>query len=207
MYNLINNHIQQILQSIPDDHVTEYDWLINNLQQVQTNNYQSRYKIYWGLNAARPSNSFCKAYFDHLHAGLSGSTILIGTLANDLYQIQIHKNRYTLQFSFCSKLCHMMNTQMPIYDAMVRDFYFFKEPSYWLKIQQRIDRYVQFHQFLVSEYGRILNNNLLSMSIQAFRQQFNPQQFTDEKIIDSLIWAFVSLQKNSAAGNRPVIYC
>ena len=204
MYHLINNHIQQILQSILPDHVTEYDWLVQNINNVETPDYQGRYRKYWAINVARLSTNYCQVYFQHLQNGLNGNQPQPGNLANQLYQIPTHRNgRHSLQFSFCSKLCHMLNTQMPIYDAMVRDFYFFAEPSRQLNMQQRVNQYIQFYQFLVSEYNRVLNNNLLCTSIQSFRQQFNPQQFTDQKIIDSLIWAFVSLQRRS----RAVIYC
>jgi len=39
----------------------------------------------------------------------------------------------------------------------------------------------------------VLQNNLLATAIQEFRVRLNPQHLTDEKIVDSLIWAFVGL--------------
>lgn len=207
MYHLINNHIQQILQSIHNAHIIEYDWLVQNVQQVVDPLYQNRYITFWRLNAARLSQNYCQIYFQQLQAGLNNPP-QIGILANQLYQIPTHNNgRQSLQFSFCSKLCHMLNRQIPIYDAMIRAFYFVTEPDRNLLVPQRINDYVQFHQFLINEYNRILNQGLLAPSIQAFRGHFNPQNFTDIKVIDSLIWAFVSLLKNGGGMNGIIIYC
>ncbi len=208
MYHLINNHIQHILGLIPAAHVTEYDWLVRNIHQVANPEYQNRYVVYWRLNAARLSQDYRQHYFQQLQAGLNNNPPQIDTLAYQLYQIPTHNNgRQSLQFSFCSKLCHMLNRQIPIYDAMIRDFYFFTEPDQHLPILQRINMYSQFHQFLCEEYHRVLNGGLLAPSIQAFRQHFNPQHFSDIKVIDSLIWAFISLLRNGGAMNGAIIYC
>lgn len=208
MYHLINNHRRQLLQSIDNNHVTEYDWLVQNIAQVATPVYQNRYKVFWRLNAARLSHNYLAVYFQRLQDGMNNNPPQIAKLANELYQIPTHHNgRQSLQFSFCSKLCHMLNRQIPIYDAMIRDFYFFDEPDRRLPLSKRINEYVCFHQFLTQEYNRILDQGLLTQSIQAFRVHFNPQHFTDIKIIDSLIWAFVNFQRNSPAGNRTIIYC
>ena len=207
MYHLINKNVQQILQSISPIHVTEYDFLVHNIQHVADSDYQERYKKYWRLYGAGLSQSFFQSYFQHLQAGLNGNPPQLGTLANQLYQIPTRPNKQTLQFSFCSKLCHMLDRQIPIYDAMIRGFYFFTEPDRKLTIQQRIDGYVQFHQFLINEYNRVLNEGILATSIQALRQHFNPKHFTDVKVIDSLIWAFISLLRNDGSMNGMIVYC
>lgn len=190
-YEEINDNIDQILQSINPIHVTEYDWLVQNLHQVAEAEYQRRYKNYWRLNGAGLSQNFCQVYFQHLQAGINNNLLQLGILANQLYEIPTRPNIHTLQFSFCTKLCHMLNRQLPIYDSKIRDFYNFTAPNSNLPVQQRIHEFLQFHQFLVNEYNRILNEGLLAPSIQAFRQHFNPQHFTDIKVIDSLIWAFI----------------
>lgn len=188
-YEEINDNLDQILQSISPVHVTEYDWLIQNIHQVATTEYQRRYKNYWRLNGAGLSQNFCQIYFQHLQTGLNNNIPQLNTLLNELYQIPIRQNRHALQFSFCTKLCHMLNRQLPIYDSKIRDFYDFTAPNSNLPVQQRIAQFLEFHQYLVDEYNRVLQEGLLNVSIQAFRQRFNPQYFTDIKVIDSLIWA------------------
>jgi hypothetical protein len=46
----------------------------------------------------------------------------------------------------------------------------------------------------------------LHHAIQAFRQQFAPRYFTDERVIDLLIWAYVKLLKSGALTTRQIIY-
>lgn len=199
-YEEINDDINHILHAIGHGHVAQYDWLIQNIHQVAEAEYQRRYKTFWRLHGAGLSQNYCHAYFQHLQTGLDNNAPHLNILAHELYQIPINTNRKALQFSFCTKLCHMLNRELPIYDSRIRLFYNFIEPLRALPIIERINGYVQFHQFLINEYNRVLNEGLLMPSIQAFRQHFNPQHFTDKKIIDSLIWAFINYQE--AVGNE-----
>jgi hypothetical protein len=100
----------------------------------------------------------------------------------------------------------MKNRQLPIYDSQIAAFYFFREPARTLSLENRISQPESFHGFLRSGYARILANDLLAASITAFRAAFLPVYFTDQKIIDSLIWAFVSRLRNGATREGSVIY-
>jgi len=199
-YREINENIDQILVSIQPRHITEYDWLVQNIHNVAKADYQRRYKNYWRLNGVGLSQNYCQAYFQHLQAGLNNSAPQLNIIVNRLYQIPVRPNKYALQFSFCTKLCHMINRHSPIYDRYIRAFYDFKTPSYSLPIQHRIELFIEFHQYLVHEYNRVLQGGLLTESIQAFRQRFKPQYFTDIKVIDSLIWA----SSRRESGNRMI---
>ena len=206
MYDLINQHIQVILPFIPQCHVQEYDFLTQNLPQAGTPEYQHRYKHYWRMNMAIRSANYFAAYFQTLQAAQVNLPIL-GNLAQQLYQIPTHaNNRQSLQFSFVTKLLHMINIHAPIYDSSVASFYLFREPKHTQPLQQRIEVLTNFHAFLVREYGRVLQNGLLAQSIQQFRQHFQPQNFTDEKVIDSLIFWYVALLRNGGLMNGQVIY-
>jgi hypothetical protein len=111
-----------------------------------------------------------------------------------------------LQFSYPTKLCHMVSPKLPIYDSRVARFYLFQEPSTHWPLPTRITAYVAFHDFLRNEYARILSGNLLKPAIDGFRQRFNPKQHTDEKIIDWLIWAFIDWVDSGALLNGQVVY-
>lgn len=86
----------------------------------------------------------------------------------------------------------MVSPTTPIYDSLIAAFYSFQEPKNKQPLVTRIAVYTAFLDFLSQEYRRVLANNLLDASIQAFRNHFTPQQFTDEKVIDSLLWAYVA---------------
>jgi len=78
-----------------------------------------------------------------------------------------------------------------------------KDPN---DLQRRISAFVTFHDFLKQEYARVIQNNLLATAIQEFRLRLNPQLFTDEKIVDSLIWAFVGLLWKGALQKGQIAY-
>jgi len=206
MYNLINNNIPMTLQKIEGPWVNEYDWLISHLQDCDQPAYQRRFKVFWRLNAARLCEPFCEAYFQELQSARENIPDL-SHLAMALHATPTHQNgRRSLQFSFASKLLHMVSPSMPIYDSLVAAFYFYEEPSRKLPMNRRVDSLVGFHSFLCTEYQRILKNNLLAPSIAAFRKKFHPQNFSDEKIIDSLIWGYVSLSKDGAVAGGQIQY-
>jgi len=190
-YDDINANIGRILQYINNPpHVTEYDWLVENFHRVEEADYQRRYKNYWRMTGAGLCQNYCQRYFQHLQAGLDGNILDPGTLAGELYKTPINNNRRALQFSFCTKLCHMLDRRLPIYDSNIRTFYAFRTPGYGLTVQQRVAQFMRFYQFLVVEYERVLDEGLLQESIWAFRQHLHPRHFTDIKVIDSLIWAW-----------------
>lgn len=198
MYRLLNRHVEKVLGNLKQDDVSTYNWLITNRNLTATDQYQKKYKLFWRLNAARLSEKFCGTYFGELDIALQKPPQL-ADLVLKLHKTPTHKNgRNSLQFSFVTKLLHTANPKLPIYDSLVAAFYFFEEPNSVLDLQKRVNRYVSFHKFLTEEYSRILKQGLLQKPIFEFRKKFNAQHFTDEKVIDSLIWSFVSLlQKGS----------
>lgn len=192
MYDQINTNAQAILKNIPVYHVTEYDWLIQNLDQCATSKYQARYKKYWRLGPAR----LCANYIDTYFAALAAARMnppCVADLARSLFNTPTHMSgRKSLQYSFATKLVHMISPTLPIYDTLVSSFYLFRQPPGTLSIDQRAGVLREFHLFLQKEYDRVLKRNLLAPAIMCFRQLLKPQSFTDEKVIDSLIWAFVA---------------
>jgi len=206
MYQLINTKVQSVLAAIPQTHVTEYDWLIQNLNQCAQPQYQARYKTFWRLGAARLSEGYCNVYFKKLHAAQANPPNL-ADLAQQLYATPTHNNgRRGLQYSFASKLFHSVQPTSPIYDSQVAAFYFFGESQRNAPIRTRIEYLTRFHSFLAEEYGRIIQQGLLAKPIESFRENFNPQCFTDQKIIDSLLWAFVSLLQEGGLSNGWIAY-
>jgi hypothetical protein len=99
----------------------------------------------------------------------------------------------------------MADPQLPIYDSLVANFYFFKGPNNpdW---EKRLNQYMLFYNFLIKEYKRIIDKGLLNDPIQQFKDKFDAQNFTDQRIIDLLIWAFVKLLNKKSVMNGQVIY-
>ena len=202
MYSLIEKSSNLIVQSIGTEFVKEYDWLIDTLETKNVaadKQYQERYKRFWAMNVARLSPSFIGAYFYYLEENKRGLKLDLAQLCQKLYEIPTNtKGGKSLQFSFVTKLLHMVSPELPIYDSMVRKFYFLPEPNSKIDLKKRLHEYKTVYDFLTREYRRVLNENLLTKAIEVFRFTLKPQSHTDIKIIDSLIWKFVSMARNEA---------
>jgi hypothetical protein len=206
VYRLINEYAAELVATIAPGHVAEYDWLRENTGAVSTLAYQTRYRAFWQMNAARLSPGFCDIYFATLRKAIQHAPEL-GLLTHTLYETATHLNgRQSLQFSFATKLLHMVNPRAPIYDSLIARFFFFAEPPRERPLEQRIDSLVAVHGFLVREYARILKERLLESAIMAFRERLRPRCFTDEKCVDSLIWAFVAFLKKGGVSSGKVVY-
>ena len=205
MYSVISTFQQAIISSIPSHEVTEYDWLRQNVGQATTAAYQQRYKNFWGMNVAQLSSGFYATYFDFLKA--APTTPTLADLCQALYDSSVRRNgARTLQFSFATKLLHTLNPHLPIYDSLVSRFFLFEAPSSDRPLPERIRRLTAFCGFLETEYARLINGGQLGAAIDAFRQRFNPQQHTDEKIVDWLVWKLVDLTDHGALLNGQIVY-
>lgn len=158
----------------------------------------------------RVSTAYYTPYFQALRAATTRTPDL-GQLCATLCsfstrkKIKSEETTQTLQFSYPTKLCHMVDPTLPIYDSRVALFYLFQEPSTDWPRTMRITAYIAFHEFLKCEYARVLSVNLLKPAIDGFKQKFNPKQHTDEKIIDWLIWAFMKCVKSKALLNNEIV--
>jgi hypothetical protein len=204
MYSTIKIFQQTIIGSIPSREVTEYAWLRDNVGRANTETYQKRYRGFWGMHAARLSSEFHATYFEFLKAPTIPT---LADLCRALYDPSGRRNgTRTLQFSFATKLLHTLNPHVPIYDSKVARFFLFEAPSSDRPVPERIGGLTAFHAFLEVEYRRVLNGRQLSTAIDAFRQRFDPEQHTDEKIVDWLIWTFVNLVDGGALLNGQIAY-
>ncbi|HLH01096.1 MAG TPA: hypothetical protein VKX49_32635 [Bryobacteraceae bacterium] len=204
MYAVIDKFRQSIIGAIDPSYVTEYEWLLQNIGQATSPAYQQRYKNQWAMNRARLSNSFYATYFGLLQQKTAQP---LSTLCQTLYQSSARSNgTQSLQFSFATKLLHTLNPRLPIYDSRVARFFLFDEPQTTAPLQQRISTLIDFHNFLVQEYARVLSLDLLAQAIADFRQRFTPRQHTDEKIIDWLIWGLVVCADKGMLLNGQIAY-
>jgi hypothetical protein len=212
MYTLINSHIDKILDAInPATDVEPYVWLVRHFNDINVathTEFQRIYRRYWQLYAARLSSSFCQSYFALLESSKSAQDVAVKTVAQQLLEVPTHGDaRRSVQFSFASKLVHMINRRLPIYDSMVESFYFLPAGPAKESTDAKLERLVASYGFLVAEYTRVLQQGLLTHAIQRFRLRFHVgHEYTDNKIIDTLIWRFVGFMRGGAVRNKEVVY-
>ena len=197
--------------------IADYLRLLEGLRETDVSHnmlFQNEYRNYWKMNAARLDDTFYRAYFDLLENSRQDYELNIEHIVETLSRAHRKKG---LQFSFASKLIHMIKPHKPIYDSFVASFYFYtplpktpqrrneNDDQYFDRdLNTRLTFFREFYDYLINEYTRIIEYNLLQPSLDRFRNRF-PQctadNCTDERIIDSLIWHFVD-----AVRNRQILY-
>jgi hypothetical protein len=211
MYDLINSNITQLLGTVHRSDIDDYVWMIRELHNCdvrQHREFQQRYCSYWALNGAGLGQPFRSAYFSLLEqAKCSPEQASVEGITNTLYVIPINaKEKKALQFSFASKLVHMVNPSLPVYDRMVESFYFLPR-SYAGTAEKKLANLLRSYQFLVAEYDRILREGRLASAIGELRRRFQlPADYSDQKIIDTLIWKFVPFLESGALRDGSVVY-
>ena len=98
-YQPINDNLQAILESIPRSHIDDYDYLIQNRDQVADPRYQQKYKTFYRLFGAGLSHDYCNEYFTLLRLNLNDLTSL-RDVVNYLYEIPCNNRGKKLHFIF-----------------------------------------------------------------------------------------------------------
>ena len=86
-YKLINRYIQEILKSIPQKHIYDYDYLMQNHNLVADPEYQRRYRDFWKLIGPVVSPDFCSVYFATLQEHMSNNNTNLEQVVRKLYKI------------------------------------------------------------------------------------------------------------------------
>ena len=188
MYRIINENIDNILTKEAIKHFKDYYYLLDTLQKVnvaENMEYQRKYKGYWVMG--RLSEKYYKKYFELLETNKRNKNISLDYIVKELNVID-----GKIQFSFSSKLIHMINNDKPIYDSKISTFY--KLPQWkGTDYDERVDKINKIYDFLLKEDKRIKDDMLLNLSINKVRNRYDLDEvFTDEKVIDSIIWLFVN---------------
>lgn len=212
MYARLNESIELLCAQIePASDIRPYVRLTEALWKTDVSkdgDFQRTYRTYWQLNAARLGSEFCSAYFSYFEKLKEADDIVLDRVVQDLYKVPTHGDgRQSLQFSFASKMVHMLKPQLPVYDSMVEAFFFLPFGSPTEKMEGKLKRLLESYRFLTREYERVLKEGLLRPAIATFRTRFSVgDDYTDEKIIDTLIWKFVSFVRSGAIRNGAVLY-
>ena len=196
MYRHINRHITALVRLLREKrHVQDDDNLMHEFGQRNTAaapRFQGHYVRFWGGMRGLDAQ-WRTGYFEVLQRIRNAPTLRPRQLLERICRetLSTRKAGRSVEFSLATKLVHMLNPRLPIYDANVRAFYLLPDVNSSGDIETRIGSCLDVCDALVQEYDRILENHLLHGSIARFQEELDPETFTDTKIIDSLIWAFV----------------
>lgn len=210
MYDLINLNAPSVIDALGslgdlNDYLHLRVQLIADYRLASDPDFQKSYRKYWRMNAARLPEPFFSQYFDVLARCQHDQAADLPTVTRTIS----HKGRrkFGLQFSFATKLVHMVDPRVPVFDSFVAAFYFFRPPPPSEPLEDRLATLLEFHGFLGREYARVIRMGLLAPAIEALRAEHElDATVPDERVIDWLIWAWVSLLRLGAQSRGQALY-
>lgn len=213
MYQLLNQNVELLIsEGIHFEHdVKPYSWLMKRMKDgtiAADAEFQRRYRTYWATTGARLSPAFCKGYFRLMDRLRSVRPVDIAEVLRALHKIPSQKNdRHSLQLSFASKLVHTLDPHRPMYDSFVSSFFFLPDAPPGKAVEVRLNHLVRSYTFLESEYRRVLAEGLLHTAITRFRDAFDgTDRWTDQRVVDMLIWSFSKFLSLGALRDGKVRY-
>ena len=210
MYSLINQNCKYIIKENPQKlvkHFKDYLYLLDK-NNWQNECYKGKFKTFWGMNAARKLSSNTDFYSIYFNYFMSKPSIPDVNVLLD----EIRKTNAGFQFSFATKAVHILNPDLPIYDANVRRFYFLKDIDNLLTWEQKQVITKKYYEFLQEEYKRITTEKLLASTVNEIdiflkTYKIDPQNLiTQTKKIDSIIWSWVDYLNKRQLSTSQVIW-
>ncbi len=204
MYGVINRHRAEIVKALQEGRsasaIGDYSWLQQAIRERDVSRdaeFQRRYRRFWVMRF--PANEYFPAYFRLLEQNKSGTKADPASICRELRAVSgTLSGKDAIQFSFATKLAHMADPDLPIYDQMVRQFYFLPTPAGDLDFAARLAAYMVSYSFLKTEYQRVIDDGLLAPAMSEFRKTFPTCGHSESKVIDWLIWRFVDMAEAGA---------
>ncbi len=212
MYRLINENLPELFNSI-DQHkiIDPYCELVRAVRDMGVPlgvRFKQIYRKYWAMNAARLGEPFDDGYFARLDKCRKGPRIDVHGAAMELISLSATNLRPSVQFSFATKLVHMVHSDRPIYDRNIRSFLFLPSVETLNDPKAKLLRLMAHHDALIEEYRSVLQKGQLKAAIDDLRAKFKlaPSDYSDTKAIDTLIWSFVTFIRRHPLGKRALSY-
>jgi len=209
MYRLINDYRDAICLRLADLDIAAYGELMKALQSrgadaTTSPHFQAAYRRYWRMNVARLGDLYYRRYFELLADCWVSQSTDIEAIVRDLAETLEAR---TLQFSFATKLAHMVNPRLPVFDSFVAAFYFYTPPASSNSFDQRLGDLLTFYRFLQAEYDRVTRDPAGSRMLAEVRNKLSLDlAVPDERVLDWLIWGLVSLLRERARQRVEIQY-
>lgn len=196
---LIKNKVQ-IFNKVGRDSVLVYTFIQNSKDNPSIRPvFKIVYSSFYQLNSVGLTNQWKEKYFGIL---FTPSLILSAAKPEDalekvlVYLSQISENKIDsrVQFSFATKLLHTLNTNLPIYDSLIRRESVLDLPNFNSETTgERIKSRVEIYKILLQDYEILLEDNRVKELILEFKRYFISHEMSDTKALDFLLWGLGKL--------------
>jgi hypothetical protein len=211
VYRLMNDHCNEVVDELARiSDVPRYLELRRRMRTTDVSSdveFQDMYRDYWRMSLSRLGGLFYRRYFQSMEAIKNSAIEPDEAEIRRVAMLSDTPERSSLQFSHATKLLNTVDPRQPVYDTHVASFYFFVPPASDRPFEARLDTLLAFYDFLRREYARVLGHGLLQPAIGVFRDRITSDpDLYDERVVDLLIWGFVSLMRSDVQRRGQVLY-
>jgi len=200
-FNEINRNQDRVLLNLKQEHINTYCWIKKEFDKDKNIEkdieFQRKFKVFYIMNSAGLSDKQKEKFFKLL----SNKKSNIKYILSELYKIPRRDGRYSIQFSFATKLIHTVDNTKPIYDRNVAKI--INKNVLGINKKEKINSCIEIFDYLNELYLSLIKENEIKKIILKFRKKFkvDNSKISDIKILDFVMWSFgdVILKKGEGA--------
>lgn len=136
-------------------------------------------KNFNGFYRIRRNATWQKVYYDFFNENRWNKDITFDKILGYIYD-----KTGRMEASFCSKMLHTINPDMPIWDKFVLKNLNIKVDNWNNKLENTIQAYKE----IINWFNNELTKKTTKEEIQKFRKNYPNFNFSDVKIIDFFLW-------------------
>ena len=147
-----------------------------NINIADSREFQKKFNWFYRI---RRNPAWQKAYYNYFSANKKNKNITFDEILDYMYE---QTGRY--EASFCSKMLHTINPDMPIRDKFVLKNLKIEVGKWNDKLENTKIAY----QEIVNWFNKALKDESIKEEIKKFRKYYSDFDFSDVKILDFFLW-------------------
>lgn len=189
----IESAASEVVGRIENESVEVYVFLKSqyNTTDVATNYvFQFLFRSFFRLDNAGLSLELKSEFFKLFARFQTNGGFDLTEAVLHLYDFPTRQYGNTVQFSFCTKMAHIIDATYPIYDNEVVSVFGLRQPYDGKhKMQDKLDIYLKQLAHIRNSYDEIISEGLLDKTIGAFENRFSSYKIDGYKRLDYLFWS------------------
>jgi hypothetical protein len=205
---IINKNGGNLLDTIAIESIRSFKRLQRDLPQTnaaEDETFQQAFKSYFRLSGTGVNQKFIQSYFEYLEKVKNDEEFDFRNASLRLYGARPKRKLSSAQFGFLTKMANLIHPEKyPVYDNHVADIFEFDKPvQTTLDTRERLNRYLEFHTYMISIYEELIREAMLHDTLVVFKillrkykdDEFPEIHLPDMKKVDFLVETASNLQE------------